>query len=55
MPPVLPVCSPPSSYPRLQGLPIISFSLDGTNATATLIDDLSTCDNRTAGELVLGC
>ena len=34
-------------YP--QGLPVVSLTVDGTNVSATIIADLSTCDNRTAG------
>lgn len=48
----LPAISPCAPCPVfIQGSPSsIALSVNGTNSSATIIDDLSTCQNRTAGE-----
>lgn len=47
------LCFDPSpaspSLRALQGPPAVTLTLGGTNTSASIIDDLSTCQNRTAG------
>ena len=42
-------CATAAAAAASQRLPVITLTLNGTNTSATILDDLSTCDNRTAG------
>ncbi len=49
----VPATPPLPTRVLLQGAPAaITLSLNGTNTSATILDDLSTCQNRSAGETI---